>query len=84
MNAISRSIRSAEWISVSICFPTLGSPGALVSNVVSSSGIIGFSIALVDPSGFRPRIASRISALGSGASPSTSALATSSSSRRMS
>ena len=40
-NAITTSIASADSISVWICRPTRGSPGALVSSVVSSSGISG-------------------------------------------
>ena len=41
MNAITRSISSADSISARICAPTRGSPGAFVRRVVSSSGISG-------------------------------------------
>ena len=51
MNAITTSMRSAEGISASTCVPTRGSPGALVSSVVSSSGISGSAIASELPSG---------------------------------
>ena len=55
MNAITTSMRSAEWISVRIWLPTRGSPGALVSSVVSSSGMSGSGIASGRPSGSLPR-----------------------------
>jgi hypothetical protein len=38
MKAMTTSMRSADWISVRSWLPTLGSPGAFVSRVVSRSG----------------------------------------------
>ena len=51
MKAITTSMRSAEWISVRSWLPTLGSPGAFVSSVVSSSGMSGSGMLSAEPSG---------------------------------
>ena len=56
MKAITTSIRSADRISVRIWCPTRGSPGELVSNVVSRRGISGPSIDSPRPSGRRPEM----------------------------
>ena len=53
MNAITTSIESADAISALSSCPTAGSPGALVSTVVSSRGVSGASIGRADPSGCR-------------------------------
>ncbi len=57
MKAMTTSMRSADSISDRSWFQRFGSPGALVSSVVSSSGISGSAIASVLPSGRRPRTA---------------------------
>ena len=59
MNAITTSMRSAEWISARTWLPTRGSPGAFVSSVVSSSGMSGCGMTSRLPSGSRPAIARR-------------------------
>ena len=51
MNAMTTSIASADSISDRSWFHRFGSPGALVSSVVSSSGISGSSMAAAVPSG---------------------------------
>lgn len=53
MNAITTSIRSADATSARTWLPTLGSPGAFVSNVVSSSRMSGSSMTSAVPSGRR-------------------------------
>ena len=55
MNAITTSIASAESISDRNWLHSVGSPGALVSNVVSSSGISGTSRSAGVPSGPAPQ-----------------------------
>ena len=57
MNAITTSIASAEAISARTSWATAGSPGALVSTVVSSSGVSGRSTTSALPSGRRRRMA---------------------------
>ena len=57
MNAITTSMASADSISERNWLHRLGSPGALVSRVVSSSGMSGSGIAAGVPSGRRLRIA---------------------------
>ena len=57
MNAITTSIASADSISERSWLQRLGSPGALVSSVVSSSGMSGSSIVPRLPSGRRRRMA---------------------------
>ena len=61
MKAMTTSIASAESISASSWFSRPGSPGALVSSVVSSSGMSGSAIGCGVPSGRRSRIACRTS-----------------------
>ncbi len=51
MNAMIRSIRSADAISAATWWPTAGSPGALVRSAESRSGISGASISFGLPSG---------------------------------
>ena len=61
MKAITTSMASAESISAPIWFSRPGSPGALVSSVVSRSGMSGSAIGCAVPSGRRSRIACRTS-----------------------
>ena len=56
IKAMTISMRSAESISVKICEPTRGSPGALVSRVVSNNGIVGAARISREPSGLKARI----------------------------
>src|SRR4051812_44293347 len=66
MNAITRSIASAEAISEASWFQRFGSPGALVSSVVSRRGVNGVATAAGVPSGRRPRTACSTSPGSSG------------------
>ena len=53
MNAITRLIESADSISDRSWLRNVGSPGALVSSVVSSRGMSDPAIGAGDPSGLR-------------------------------
>ncbi len=57
MKAMTTSIASADSISERSWFQRFGSPGAFVSNVVSSNGVNGAVIASGVPSGRRPSTA---------------------------
>ena len=62
MNAITTSIASADSISERNWLHNVGSPGAFVSNVVSSNGISGTPIWAGVPSGLRRSTACRTAA----------------------
>lgn len=68
MKAMTTSMASADSISERSWLHRPGSPGALVSSVVSSSGVIGCSIGLGEPSGLRCWMAWRTCAGSAGVS----------------